>query len=51
VPRPRRAAELAWALIPAALVAVVLAFTWQAIRAAEGPAREPGTRAHVVSGS
>jgi len=31
VPRPSRAAELAWTLIPAAALAAVLALTWRAL--------------------
>jgi len=31
VPRPRRAAELLWTLLPAAFLGGVLALTWRAI--------------------
>ena len=31
VPRPSRASELGWTLIPAAALAAVLALTWQAL--------------------
>jgi heme/copper-type cytochrome/quinol oxidase subunit 2 len=31
VPRPRRAAEVAWVLVPAIVLTLVLAFTWRAI--------------------
>ena len=35
---PGRAAEIAWALIPAAMLALVLVLTWHAVREAHVPA-------------
>jgi heme/copper-type cytochrome/quinol oxidase subunit 2 len=35
VPRPQRAAEVAWVLVPAIVLALVLAFTWRAMH--QGP--------------
>ena len=38
VPRPRGAMELLWAVLPAIALAVVLVFTWRAVRAHGSPA-------------
>jgi hypothetical protein len=35
VPRPRRATELAWTLLPALMLALTLGFTWRAMHAAK----------------
>lgn len=44
MPRVRRASEIVWALIPAVGLAVLMAFTWRAIGAAEGA--RTGTAIH-----
>lgn len=37
MPRVRRGAEILWAVLPALLLALVLVFTWRAMRAGETP--------------
>ncbi len=39
IPRPRRAVELAWTLIPAAVLVLVLVLTWHALHRAGAPVR------------
>lgn len=36
VPIPERAAEVAWSLVPAVMLALVLLLTWNAIRLSDG---------------
>ena len=42
VPRTRYAVELAWTLIPAAVLVLVLVLTWQALHGAGVPVRASG---------
>ncbi len=46
VPRARHSVEMLWAVLPAVALAVLLAFTWRAIRAR---ADHPGVQAQAVS--
>ncbi len=43
---PRRAAEVAWAVLPAAMLALVLFLTWRSVEAARGDA--PAAPAHAL---
>jgi heme/copper-type cytochrome/quinol oxidase subunit 2 len=43
VPRPRRAIEIAWTVLPAIGLALVLLFTWRAIHPSPGAIRPPIT--------
>ena len=45
LPRPRRAAEVAWALLPAIALALVLWMTWRESRAAMVPPPVPPAHA------
>ena len=49
VPQPRRAAEIAWALLPAIGLALVLWLTWRETRAASPP--PPAMPAHEHHGA
>ena len=40
LPKPRRAAEVAWAVLPAIALGVVLWMTWQEARAVQPPPTE-----------
>jgi hypothetical protein len=48
LPRPRRAAEVAWAVLPALALALVLWMTWKESRAAMAP--PPALPAHTGHG-
>lgn len=52
VPRPRRGAEIAWAVLPAIALMLVLWATWQESRATiEPPAAMPGHAGHGAHAS
>ncbi|HET6700938.1 MAG TPA: hypothetical protein VFH14_03990 [Gemmatimonadaceae bacterium] len=52
VPRPRRSAEIAWAVLPAIALMLVLWATWQESRATiEPPAPMPGHAGHGAHAS
>jgi len=50
VPRPRRAAEVAWTIIPAIGLAFVLLVTWHAIHQPQYPPFMPPGAMHDMSG-
>ncbi|HEU4643859.1 MAG TPA: hypothetical protein VFS44_15525 [Gemmatimonadaceae bacterium] len=43
VPRPRRPIEIAWTVLPAVALALVLIATWHAMHPSERPSRPPIT--------
>jgi hypothetical protein len=49
LPMPRRAAEVAWAVLPAIALALVLWMTWQEARAVTSP--PPALRDHTGHGA
>jgi heme/copper-type cytochrome/quinol oxidase subunit 2 len=51
VPRPKRVIEIAWTLLPALALALVLVLTWRAIHAPSGSAPAPQRVDHSLQGN